>query len=381
MRQTWRIIPLLCLPWILSGCESMFSSTQQVDGIDPPPASLEAAWLKDRDADPRATVASVSPPENGQPSASVDRGQGTRAMGMEGARGTTNVRTSRTRRMEGYFLSGEGYVVPYQVPWTDSSSLQEAVQWLVPPGENEEGKAVKTSSLPTEFRFPLPAGVRVFGVDVAEGVATVNFSRELLQVPAGQEKNMLSALVWTLTGFPEVREVNLSVEGEPLRVMPKQKTPTQHLTRTNVGINMEEILGVRPGEGVPVVLYFLSQDRQSQHTYYVPVTRMIPRVEDGRKLLHAVMEQLVQGPQPNSQLVNAVDIDMRVREVTLQENGAVVDFDERLLNYHPQGIASREAIQAIQFSLAENTPQRRVKITVNGRELGGGQRTYPVSQS
>ncbi len=62
-----------------------------------------------------------------------------------------------------------------------------------------------------------PQGVKVLGVDVKDGLATVNFSRELVDKFVGGstgEEMLVFSLTNTLTEFPEVQKVQITVEGK-----------------------------------------------------------------------------------------------------------------------------------------------------------------------
>lgn len=62
----------------------------------------------------------------------------------------------------------------------------------------------------------LPAGTRLLDVSVKDGLATVNFSREVLSANVGATGEALGikSIVNTLTEFPEIREVSFQVDGK-----------------------------------------------------------------------------------------------------------------------------------------------------------------------
>lgn len=62
----------------------------------------------------------------------------------------------------------------------------------------------------------LPPDTRILGVIVNNGLATVNFSREVLKANVGSEGEALGiqSIVNTLTEFPEIQRVSLQVEGK-----------------------------------------------------------------------------------------------------------------------------------------------------------------------
>ena len=63
----------------------------------------------------------------------------------------------------------------------------------------------------------LPPGCGLLSVDVSEGVATINFTREFIQIAEETDggRAALKALVLTCTRFAEVNSVRIQVEGEP----------------------------------------------------------------------------------------------------------------------------------------------------------------------
>lgn len=67
-----------------------------------------------------------------------------------------------------------------------------------------------------------PADVKVRGVRVKDGIATADFSRALTQKFVGGstgERMLVGALVNTLTEFPEVKKVLITVEGERIETI------------------------------------------------------------------------------------------------------------------------------------------------------------------
>jgi spore germination protein GerM len=62
---------------------------------------------------------------------------------------------------------------------------------------------------------PFPAGARLNGIDLDAGTATVELSRSALPSPRAARRWPLQALVHTLTQFPTVRRVLVTVGGGP----------------------------------------------------------------------------------------------------------------------------------------------------------------------
>lgn len=76
---------------------------------------------------------------------------------------------------------------------------------------------VKGPSLASALEGALPAGCGLIGVEVEDGVAEVNFTREFANLVENSDGGRLAlkALVLTCTQFDEVNEVRVLVEGQP----------------------------------------------------------------------------------------------------------------------------------------------------------------------
>ncbi|MFD1426394.1 germination protein M [Kroppenstedtia sanguinis] len=311
------LAPLLILSLALSGC--LFGPENESPPIDPPPKEMEQ---KDKDTGASEEKA-------------VSRKQD---------------------ELELYFLSDTGYLVPYSmnVPKVEGIA-KEAMKYMVKGGPAE-------SDLPEGFSGILPKGTEVKGLDIKDGTAVIDFSKKFLDYDAKMEEKILSAVTWTLTGFDSVKRVDIRVNGQPLKVMPKGKTPAQGMTR-NGGINLEVAQGVEVSNSMPVTLYFLGQTKDNT-VYYVPVTRMIQRQDHGAV---AAMKELIKGPQHGSELVSALVESTQVNSVKMKGDTAIADFGKELLQYSDEKKASQDALHAIVLSLTENTAAKKVKITVEGK--------------
>ncbi len=318
-------LALLIIPLTLTGC--LFGPEQKTSApIDPPPAD--------------ALKQNAHPVQAGKQETSK-----------------TAKDEKKTSGLELYFLMDTGYVVPYtlKIPRVQGIA-KEAMKYMVKGGPGEK-------MLPQGFSPILPKGTRIKGLSIQDKTATIDFSKEFLNYDPSMEEKMLNAITWTLTGFNNVKEVNIWVDGHPLAVMPKGKTPAQGLTRKR-GINVEIAEGVNLSQSMPVTLYFLGQTPDNS-VYYVPVTRMVNRSTNAGEVS---LKELIKGPMYNSKLSGALDTSTVVNRVEIKGDTALVDFGEQLLQFNDQHSASKDAMNSIVLSLTENTSAKKVKITVNGKQ-------------
>ncbi len=259
-----------------------------------------------------------------------------------------------------YFLTDNGYIVPYTIPVAKKQiKPQDALSYLIQAGPAKD-------HLPKGFSPILPTGTKIKGLEIKNGTAIVNFSKEFLDYDKKLEKHVLDAVTWTLTEFPEIKAVSIEVEGKRLDKMPHEHTPASLLTREN-GINLEVAEGVNLSQSMPVTLYFLGQTEENM-VYFVPVTRVINRQENRAE---ATLKELIKGPKQNSGLLSAIDVNTEVRRVEEKGDLITADFGEQLLQYGSQQSASKDALQSIVLSLTEHNTASRVKITVKGENSVG----------
>ena len=115
-----------------------------------------------------------------------------------------------TRVVQVFFLNGEQLVPDYR----EVSDVQVlgtmAMQALLDGPNGPEQEAGDSSTI--------PAGTRLLGLTIEDGVATVDLSREFQNTQLGTccEHLPLAQVVWTLTQFRTVGSVVFEVEGEPI---------------------------------------------------------------------------------------------------------------------------------------------------------------------
>lgn len=166
-------------------------------------------------------------------------------------------------------LNGESRSMPPQNgdrPPAAANNLRETVfylpnadwQSLVPVRMGipwETGIAKATLGLLVEGNVPqkmldlglgplLPAGTTVLGLTIRQGVALVDLSKEFLNYNPAHEQVVIYGLVYTLTEFPSILQVELLVEGKKPD-LPGGMQLSERLSRKD-GLNLEFSTEVRP---------------------------------------------------------------------------------------------------------------------------------------
>jgi len=140
------------------------------------------------------------------PSGVVDLGSAPGQPGVSPLSATDPTQTFREVTI--YYVTGiegtlklvpETHSVPYS-PRVATSALDELVH-----GTPHQG----------DHTTPFPRTSNILAVTISGGVATVDWSQEVLgaNVPADEEAMGIQSVVWTLTEFPNIHSVRFTVEG------------------------------------------------------------------------------------------------------------------------------------------------------------------------
>jgi germination protein M len=293
----------------------------------------------------------------GPEQAKIDPPQAT-GLGTEAPVEATETLANESIRTTLYFYDEKGNVTPLSMNLPKTPGIaKEALSYMVKGGQ---GEAV----LPSGFSAVLPEGTVINEINItSEKTAIVDFSKEFANYDESQELSMLQAITWTLTEFPTVERVELRMEGRALKTMPVAKTPLDRPLSRSMGINLEMADHVNVGDTMAITLYFQGSNSAGDYSYFVPVTRLVPRSQD---VALTTLEQLVRGPKQGSSLVSAVLPSTQIEQVGITGDTITANFNRDLLLFNEEGRASGDAVKSIVLSLTENTGAQKVQIMVEG---------------
>jgi len=312
---------LLSIPVVLSGC-GMFGA-QSSEAIDPPPPIQEAAMIQA--AEGNGSLAKLP---------------------------LTTV----------YLQDQQGLLAPVSMTLpsdTDVSSPKTALDTLVTGGPY-------AGMLPEGFQGVLPQGTVVQNVTIHsdDKLAVVEFSGNFAKYDAKDERKMLEAVTWTLTGTPDVQNVQIWVDGKRLTQMPVNSTPLPEPLNRAVGINLD--LGdTFTTNSSPVTVYF-SAASPAGIQYYVPVTRL---VTPGGDRVQAALNELIKGPAKGGELEEVMTGGTQLQSVKTSEDGTVTVAlkDDMFIE---GDVVPSELLQSVVLTTAENTAGKEAKVQIewNGQK-------------
>lgn len=255
-----------------------------------------------------------------------------------------------------YFADEKGFVVPLRVPIPKVEAIaNQALSYLSP-------EKAKDFLAGTGLRAVIPEGTKT-SVDIKDHTAIVDFSGEVLKINVPKaEQQLVDAVVWTLTEFPSIKQVQIKVNGHIIPALPASGTPVGHpLSRAN-GINLQVAQNINPAETTKVTLYFQGSNSTGNFSYLVPVTRMIGKTDADP--VKTTVAQLISGPMTPG-LSPTVSPAAKLLEESVNGDTVVLDFENLLAEGGTT--EQKKLFDAIVLSVLENTSAQKVKITVKGQ--------------
>ena len=186
-----------------------------------------------------------------------------------------------------YFKDIQGLLVPLmkKIPWEEGIA-KLALRNMIDSPELRESMA-NTGLAPI-----IPAGTEIKGMAIDEetGLCKVDFSKEVLDYETEKdEENLIKGVVYTLTEFQAIDEVQFLVDGETIPVMKYGAGYIRSNKKENINLALDE------DNQRSKVVYYKGINFEEDYEYYVPVT--IPTLAPMPNV-YTALEALFDGPPP-----------------------------------------------------------------------------------
>ena len=165
-----------------------------------------------------------------------------------------------------YYEDGDGYLVPVQRDVERQDGIAKATLNLMVQSARNDMDAARLGLIPV-----VPEGT-TFDLDIANGHARVDMSRAVLSAAdKQQEENLRTAIVWALTEFDTVKDVEFLVDGQKRSRLTHGTDVSGRMTRTHLNLESETAAVSAFSKANQVQLYFPSESGR----LLVPVTRTV----------------------------------------------------------------------------------------------------------
>lgn len=266
-----------------------------------------------------------------------------------------------------YYQDDKGLLVPVmrKVPWPEGRGIAKAaIRSLVDnPANRDDIEGIGLTPI-------LPANTDIIGMSINDGVCKANFTGNILSYGnLSQEQAIVKGIVYTLTEFPTVNEVQIMIDG---------KIPNALTFGTNVSkpLAREDINYAGEGNGKGKVIVYYQSTVNGMENYFVPITKDLEVESNEEVTAIRVLEMLAEGPPENSGLFSVLPDGLQVQNVDVVNGVAYVDFSEEIKEVEDESVA-RDIIKSVALTLKDYYKNEvlleRVSILAEGEEIEFGE--------
>lgn len=277
---------------------------------------------------------------------------------------------SMTNEYKIYYLNkNENTLEPESVILNMKNEQYETVLTLI--------KQMKVLSKSTNLIPVINSNIEVLNINFfknneGKDVLNINFSKEYLELKEVQEIFLRAALVKTLTQLDFVKNIQILIEGEPLKKSDGEEFGL--LNEENVVLN--PIIAPDKIETKQVVLYFSDDMLLGLE----PEIRTI-EVKQSQSLENQILEELILGPKQKS-LYATIPSETKIRNVKTEENICYVDLSSEFVSKHSGGSSAETfTIYSIVNSLTELENVKKVQFLIEGEKVNIFKGHLDISQT
>lgn len=254
-----------------------------------------------------------------------------------------------------YLLNSSGYLVKANILLDEDNkedNIRKILNTLI---------RNKNSKFSNELVGTIPENVKINNVICGSELATLDFSKEFLDVDVFYEKQMISSIVYSILDIEGINGVSILIDGEILSCYPNTKEALPSILDKSIGINKIYDLNSRT-ETSSVVVYYLESIDNS--LYYVPVTKVI---NDNRDKIKIIIEELTTSYIHEENLMSFLNSKARLIDYKEENNILFLNFNEFL--YDTDDKILEEVVYSISYSVFDNYDVNMVMFQVNGEDV------------
>lgn len=253
-----------------------------------------------------------------------------------------------------YLLGPNKYLVKTNV-LLNEESLESKIKSII-----EYLTINKSEKLPIGLEGLIPANTTLNKITIDNKIATLDFSKELLNVLETTEERMIEAIVYSITNLEEIDGVTIQIEGTLLETLPQTKKKIPAVITRDFGIN--KVYDIDSRSNIQkVTLYYI--DSIHDNHYYVPVTKYI---NDDREKIDIIIENLSSNYIYDSSLMSYLGQDTELINYQIEDELMLLNFNHDLFSNEK---LLEEVSYTLAYSVFDNYDVNTVLLEVDGEEI------------
>lgn len=269
----------------------------------------------------------------------------------------TNVEVNQVETMSKckvYLLNDDKLLVRTSVAVFGDNTLEDKIKSVL-------NNLIKTGSelLPNGLNAIIPKNTSILGVQMDEGIISINFSNELLDIEKNLEERMVEAIAFSLFELDGVTGVSIYVDGKNVNELFDSKIPA--VITKNWGINKKYDLKNKKDIKKFVVYYI---DQIDNANYYVPITKY---VNDDRDKIKIIIEDLSSSYIYEPNLVSFLNQNTELINYEIDNDIMMLNFNNSI--FMSDGNILEEVVYSIMYSVFDNYEVKEVILKVDNEEI------------
>lgn len=257
-----------------------------------------------------------------------------------------------------YFQNSKGLLVPVmrKIPWEEGIA-KSAINNMI------DSPTLRENLAPTGLIPIIPAGTEIKGMNVDEntGICKVDFTKEVLNYETEkEEENLIKGIVYTLTEFPAIKEVQMLVDGEAMSTLKYGTDIGVPLIRDDINL-LKNVENARS----KVIVYFKGTEN-NEFEYFVPIT--VPTLAPMTNVFTA-LEELFYGPPEDMGLCTTIPDGISLQGVEVKEGIAYVDLYTNSIDILNEKTVLDGMVKCIGITLSQFDEIEKVELLVGGKTL------------
>lgn len=263
-----------------------------------------------------------------------------------------------------YFKNSEGYLVPVmrRIPWEEGIA-RATLNNMIDSAELRELLG------PTGLIPIIPAGTEVLGISINDetGICKVDFSENVLNNQSEKEEDsFIKGVVYTLTEFPTIKEVQILVGGKTIPTLKYGSHISKPLVRENINL-----IGKLEDGRSKVLVYYKGMENE-EYEYFVPVT--IPTLAPVANV-YSALDLLFEGAPLDTGLFSDIPKDVMLHGVEVKDGTAYVDISYDSYVENAEDKTFSDIIKNIGLTLSQFKEIEHVELLIDGEIINS---TIPV---
>lgn len=208
----------------------------------------------------------------------------------------------------------------------------------------------------------IPEDTIINDIIVGNKIVTIDFSKDILKVSKDLEKNMVTAIVYSVIELGDYDGVRILVDGENFDKYPNSLEKLPLILDKSIGINQSYNITSREDISKVVVYYLENIDN---NLYYVPVTKYL---NDDRDKIKIIVEELSSSYIYETNLMSFLNSNVKLLEYREEDNVMYLNFNDYLFDGNDKVL--EEVIYSLAYSVFDNYNVQMVMFEVNSEKIG-----------